>query len=261
MGASMHDPRKAVMIVALASWQDPSGVLQTVPARIEDRSLGGACLRLKKPVVVGSKLKVETHRERFFGVSKYCRNEGLEFVVGVQRDKAIESVMSLPELPVGETTPVADAKPVLSVDSEDRAVEKTSAPAVVTPAVGPVPEVTVEPAAAQASQIAVEIARVSPEPDRPPVLLQASKARKTMRNKLLELAHWRTQSAVAVEDGSQPGGKNGDPGIAVPEGEIVEPHSAPVGANIKIELLPVDEIYRAAGITSVRNGASITRVV
>jgi len=259
----MHEPRTAVMIVALASWQDPTGVLQTVPARIEDRSFGGACIRLKKPVVVGSKLKVETHREQFFGVSKYCRTEGLDFLVGLQRDKTINSIMSLPELPAREAPHSDTAKPAESsgVKTEDHPVETIPALAAATPAVESVPEASVEPAAAQAKKVEVEITRVSPEPYGAPVHTEAPKPRKTMRNKFLELAHWRNKSAVAGENGNGHGGKTGNPGTSVPDGEILEPHSAVMNAKVKIELLPVDEIYRAAGITSVRNGASITRVV
>lgn len=262
MGRFMHEPRTAVMIVALASWQETNGVVETVPARIEDRSSGGACIRLKKPVVVGSKLKVETHREHFFGVSKYCRTDGMDFLVGIQRDKTINSVMSLPASLVQEAPPSEDAKPVLllNVKVEDHPVETTLAPAAATPAMLSVPGVAVEPAAAQAKEIKVEIFRVSPEPDRPPDFLEAPQGRKTMRNKLLELAHWRSKPSVVVEDENE-SGENGNRNQSAPDGEIAELHSTPVGANLKIELLPVDEIYRAAGITSVRNGASITRVV
>ena len=253
-----QDRRTAVMIVALASWQDPSGMLQTVPARIEDRSLRGACLRLKRPVIVGSKLKVETHREHFFGVSKYCRTEGLDFLVGIQRDKTITSVMSLPELPLGEQASAEDTHQApLPTKIEDPTGQATPAPSAAT--FSPATKGSDKPVAPQEKDITVEVPQLTREPARPHV--EARKARKTMRNKLLEFAHWHSKSAAVSENGNYHIDTNANQSSSVAEGVIIEPHSAPAGAHVKIELLPADEIYREAGITSVRNGASITRVI
>jgi hypothetical protein len=55
----MPEFRTPVMTWVEASWEDSSGVLQTVPARMEDKSTGGACIRIKIPIAVGAKLKVQ----------------------------------------------------------------------------------------------------------------------------------------------------------------------------------------------------------
>jgi hypothetical protein len=44
MSTAMRELRSAVMISVEASWQDESGVLKTISARMEDRSVSGACM-------------------------------------------------------------------------------------------------------------------------------------------------------------------------------------------------------------------------
>jgi hypothetical protein len=61
---------------------------------MEDKSLGGACIRVKTPIGVGSKLSIQWRFEQFSGIAKYCRSEGREYLVGIQRDAAKSSVSS-----------------------------------------------------------------------------------------------------------------------------------------------------------------------
>jgi hypothetical protein len=56
---------------------------------MEDKSAGGACIRVKTPIQVGSKLSVQWRWEQFSGIAKYCRSEGRDYVVGIQRDTGI----------------------------------------------------------------------------------------------------------------------------------------------------------------------------
>src|SRR5690348_3158189 len=93
----MREPRIAVMMMGEASWEDQGGRAQTVPVCLEDKSPGGACIRVKSPIGVGSKLRVHCRREQFTGVSKYCRNDGKEFLVGIQRDNRMSST-AMPEV-------------------------------------------------------------------------------------------------------------------------------------------------------------------
>ena len=78
--------RKPVLTLVEVSWQDPDGTLQTVPASMEDTSVGGARIRIKKPIVVGSKLRIRWRHEHFSGTARYCRPERGEYLVGIQRD-------------------------------------------------------------------------------------------------------------------------------------------------------------------------------
>ena len=76
MSTAAREARIAVMMLVEVSWDDAEGRLQRSSARMEDKSLSGACIRLKKPVPVGAKLKVQSRSEQFAGVVKYCRSEG-----------------------------------------------------------------------------------------------------------------------------------------------------------------------------------------
>jgi len=93
----MPEPRSLVMTVVEVSWEDPGGTFQTVPARMEDRSASGACIRINARIVVGSKLRIQSHWEQFSGTAKYCRSEGTEFVVGIQRDAAPSESPAVPQ--------------------------------------------------------------------------------------------------------------------------------------------------------------------
>lgn len=74
------------MARAELQWEDSTGTSRTVHAMLEDISRGGAGIRLRQPISVGSKLNVKWHKEQFSGTVRYCRREGGEYFLGVQRD-------------------------------------------------------------------------------------------------------------------------------------------------------------------------------
>src|SRR5579864_4504201 len=80
------EPRTAIMANAEVVWEDQSGTLRGAFAKIEDTSRSGACIRLSVPISVGANLKVKWHRDQFSGVAKYCRREGGDYVLGIQRE-------------------------------------------------------------------------------------------------------------------------------------------------------------------------------
>ncbi|HET7108121.1 MAG TPA: hypothetical protein VFI38_15010 [Candidatus Acidoferrum sp.] len=86
MGGATQEARTAVMILVEATWLDLSGEVQSVTARMENRSEHGACIRIKQPVAVGKRIYIQSHREEFSGIARYCRVDGKEFLVGLQRD-------------------------------------------------------------------------------------------------------------------------------------------------------------------------------
>src|ERR1700722_656672 len=96
----MREPRTAVMTMVEASWQEESGTLRTVPACMEIKSAGGACIRLKTPISVGSKLSIRWRFDTFTGTARNCRSEGREYLVGIQRNAADAPVVSSPAPPV-----------------------------------------------------------------------------------------------------------------------------------------------------------------
>jgi hypothetical protein len=86
MAAGMAELRTPVMILVDVSWLDTAGVLQKCRACMEDKSASGACIRVKTAIALGSKLKIQWRFEQFFGIVKYCRLDGREYLVGVQKD-------------------------------------------------------------------------------------------------------------------------------------------------------------------------------
>src|SRR5579862_3669811 len=90
MAATMPELRTPVMIFVEAAWEDEKGNLQTSRACMEDKSARGACIRLKASVAPGSKIRIQWRFEEFFGIVKYCRSEGRDFLVGIQRDNTIQ---------------------------------------------------------------------------------------------------------------------------------------------------------------------------
>jgi len=86
MSGTTPEPRTAVMILVEASWVDNSGTLRSTPARMENRSAHGACIRIKTRVGVGVRLYIQSHREKFSGIAKHCHVDGKEFLVGIHKD-------------------------------------------------------------------------------------------------------------------------------------------------------------------------------
>jgi hypothetical protein len=53
---------------------------------MENTSNSGACIRVKKPIDVRAKLRVQWRWEEFSGAARYYRKEGIDYLVGIQRD-------------------------------------------------------------------------------------------------------------------------------------------------------------------------------
>jgi hypothetical protein len=104
----MAERRTAVMIVADAWWESPDGSLQNGRARIVNKSVSGACVRIEKQILVGAKLKIESRWDKFCGVAKYCRSDGRGYLVGIQRKAGVEAI------------PKQTAKTLLSRDDRQR---------------------------------------------------------------------------------------------------------------------------------------------
>src|ERR1700688_5213618 len=92
----MREPRNLVMTLVEAWWEDQDGIIHSFPVRMEDRSVSGACIRIKTPILVGSKLRIQSHWEQFSGTAKYCRSEGKDYIVGIQRDAVQSPIPAVP---------------------------------------------------------------------------------------------------------------------------------------------------------------------
>jgi hypothetical protein len=80
------EPRIAIMARAEVVWEDHLGAWRGAQGKIEDTSLSGACIRVGVPIGVGARLRVKWHREEFSGIAKYCRRDGGDYVLGIQRE-------------------------------------------------------------------------------------------------------------------------------------------------------------------------------
>ena len=58
------------------------------PGTLEDTSNSGACIRVGKFIHIGSKVVIKWHREQFPAVTRNCRRDGKEFLLGVMREPA-----------------------------------------------------------------------------------------------------------------------------------------------------------------------------
>jgi hypothetical protein len=84
------ETRKAMMAVATVTWEGEDETVRTARARIEDTSPSGACFRLKVPIKSGTRVEVSWCRDDFSGMSKWCREEDGEYVVGPDCKQAIK---------------------------------------------------------------------------------------------------------------------------------------------------------------------------
>jgi len=309
------DIRKPVLIQVEASWENPDGTLQTVRARMEDTSVGGACIRVKAPLVVGTKLKVQWRHEHFSGTVRHCRRDGMEYLAGIQRD-AIESPIPSrprpnvipPRQSASRSSPPAPGVQVPTAKNptaNDPTVEAQSppkpqpSPPHEVPLVEQKPESdslvsiansTTMPARAVGDEIDAAdgprsrspaldaLLRSEPPaelPVEPPTELQtkeppkqAGGGRKRMRDKWLELP-WRKKqegpSASGPENGTASG--KGSSEKENPMHDLTQPtpkipaRSAREVPTFQVDLSPVEDIYRAAGIMDPRRGYSINKVV
>ncbi|MGC2246376.1 MAG: hypothetical protein WA609_07210 [Terriglobales bacterium] len=307
--------RKPVLTLVEASWQGSDGSLQTVPARMEDKSAGGACIRVKAPIVVGAKLKIKSRHENFSGTARYCRTESGEFLVGIQRDSAnsplpdrakpkdvpVRKSMSndAPISSAEASTVKATAAPVPTVEIKSPPPEPQQSKPSEVPAVGQQAEsdATLHPektitghASAHSHEIEKEYSPDSRPPDLASLMLrelppnpraepgtelqtkqlpkEAGEGRKRMRDKWLELPWHRKQEGVS---GSGPGdgeaGSNGNNAKENSMHDLTQPiqkvsvRAAREAPTFQIDLSPMEDIYRAAGIMDPRKGYSITKVV
>ena len=138
-----QEPRKAIMAVAKVTWEDEDETVHTAPATIEDTSPSGACFRLKIPIRAGSRVEVSWCRDDFSGMTKWCREDQGEFLVGMQRDRITSKAVAriVPKAQAPSARPL-DIPPARSANSprvseaghpNAREAERLSVPEVERP--------------------------------------------------------------------------------------------------------------------------------
>jgi hypothetical protein len=323
MGTAMRELRTAVMILVDVSWQSPSGSPQTTSARMEDRSPSGACIRIKTPIEVGAQLRVQWRFEQFSGVCKYCRREGYEYVVGIQRDanqsnanqrgthqpdavqgivprqtdqsagpkgSASASAAAKVQSPQGQENNSGDSPPLPPAQERDPILHFVKPAASAAPRLVPkfvAPEIVARAAISPDSVAAGNLARSDewdanriarhrafaarrPTPVRrqeTPTRKEVRKERKFMGRNWLERAPWNNKqespgvNAADSGDAKNHSGKENTEMSAPSPNFKLSPEPDSKTASFQVDLLPMEEVYRAAGVSTPAKGYSVHKVV
>ncbi len=272
MDGPIIEPRTALWAVAEVWWDDPTGKPLRSAATLEDTSLSGACLRLKTPITIGSRLTVKWHRENFSAVARNCRRDGREFLLGVRRDPTGTIASTPPYDAPPSQLAAASAEPARSAPKDapaaaklppapaqrESAQPKSAAPsAKAEPApVAPTPARTADPpVAAPAVDSPAVSPRSSPVPrsSSPPEAPPPPHERKVMLPKSFFPNFWRRQQDATS-------GPEKAINMETPVNKS-QPHPAESLTGSQSSLLSYDDIYHAAGILTPRSGYGVHKVV
>jgi hypothetical protein len=272
---------------------------------MEDKSLSGACIRVKKPIEVGVRLRIQWRFEQFSGVVKYCRREDWDYVAGIQRDaenlllsptagreavlpdsvKKVEPPASVLTHSPGTLEAevrvkvqsralnnIAATKPTAENKNKDVARVGNDVTGAPMPGIKRV-EVDSDNDRARAGNRSGEVLGARPRNGareaQKAETKEISKERKSMVRKWLGLAPSHSKRAdLSVRnagdraDSDGKGEKENSMHNAFPSLNKNVEESKPAGdAGFQVDLLPVEEIYRSAGIMNPRRGYSVRKVV
>jgi hypothetical protein len=271
----IKERRFAIMATVRISWKDQAGHLRDAIGKIEDISTSGACIRMSVSIRVGSELSVKWQKENFSGVVKYCRRDGQEYVLGLQKYKATSDVRPAAATGNAEGKP---APPEADGDrdtwSNERAEPRTQTGAI------PLPSNNDKAMAAPSHNTTVSSGGthelVDREPQEPlssaqmdirsteaqPQKSSQVQERKTMLEKWLNRAGGRNPQEAPV---ASTNGKHSTVETQFEEAVSVNHPNANANgkgpAIFQSDLLSPEDIYRAAGIMSLRLGYGINTVV
>ena len=287
------------MILVEAFWEDQNGTAQTARARMEDKSVRGACIRVKTPIRLGSKLRIQWRFEQFSGIVKYCRGYGCEYLVGIEKDNAYKSTFtSIPKAtpsqpnnadfrnsdqpnwtaPIQVPAKTEDSNPGefpvarQKADSQPGAIPGTAARRTLPRGFVRIraqrerhrswrPQQAAQPPAFNARQIQLH----TKQPSTPG---EAGKETKHMGLRWLNPATWHAKHDDFSARHDHKGASDKEnlmPDTTQPTekdaGGSARESSAREVPTFEVELLSTEEIYRAAGIITPRKGYGVNKVV
>lgn len=253
---------------------------------MENRSSGGACIRLRREVPVGTKIRLQWRWDQFSGTTKYCRNDGRDYVVGIQRDMP-DSEAETPGKEISlalaggkpERAPIWGGVerrkgnlPGAATAENGRHQSVPRADAATNPATFLMRALdlidAMEPRLPKSRPQEFAVPRAAEQQGRPKEeRKEASKEKKHMGRKWFDVG----QKPEGQElDALSPAGpvNNLEPVTppaapsAMPERRITTMKAREVeDASSSIELLSMQDIYQSAGILNPRKGYSILKVV
>jgi hypothetical protein len=281
MNQGTPEPRTPVMIMAEVSWEDQGGAVQNARARIENKSSGGACIRLNKKIAVGTKLRVEGQWERFSGEARYCRQDGRDYLVGIQKDKTdwpppkrlvgrLETgkESGLPpdvEALVERTREREPGRGNEAFASDDEFAAgstqgKWGGGRMTEMSAGGTGRRIWSAARRVPQENGFEELESMEERRQPSAEEDASKERKHMRRKWFDMGHKEEKQEELNEIGpDREETPNRAPTIRLPAERVLDADEPESGAEL--ELLSMEDIYRVAGIVGPRKGYSINKIV
>ena len=286
----MPEPRTPVMIQVEATWEDQNGALQGIRARMEDKSTGGACIRVKTPIEPGSKLRIQWRFEQFSGIVKYCRSEGREYLVGIQRDTTKSLITGPVRADIPAQQAINNTGSVLTKDKMQSPTKRPESNSEEIPiarrkaegqpisrtgqAMATVPRGFGHGRASRERHRASRLpesslrhgldARPVQLPTQSPEQKDAGKERKPMGHKWFQLATWRNKKVDPSTSHDESIGTSEKESLMHPTTQFTESdstHSAREVPTFEIELLSTEDVYRAAGIMSPRKGYGVNKVV
>lgn len=241
-------------------WEDPGGAASRVSAIIEDKSPSGVRIRLKSAIPVGTSLTVVWARDQFSGIARNCRNDGHEFVVGIERDLTHRAEPAPKDAPATASVPPQGADPlskpnVLSEPPSSRFEAKPE------PGVAPGPETKT---AAQAEAKTGPKAERRPEPSSGP---SAATAHSQPTQPASSSGHERNAmqpkgffSKFQRHEQDQSGAASHSQHPEAPVNSKAET-SAPTRSNDpQSDFLSCEDIYHASGIMPPHTKYDITKV-
>jgi hypothetical protein len=277
------EPRTAIMAVAEVVWEDQLGAWRGAVTRIEDTSRSGACIRLSVPISVGAKLKIKWHREEFSGVAKYCRRDGGDYVLGIQRETSeneasttvlFDHATTSLSMPPSTNIQGAPAQQEKNVQELPKTVLQPGSAPIAAKTVAHLMATEAVPNVAYESETANQRTPVSdPDPKHAPELgtyrrneIQAQEPSKGQErtivfNKLLHLGAERQQQNAP--DGNS---SNTKAQVKVTDAKIPRVNQTSANARVTVHppnqgsLLSLQDIYLAVGIMSSRLGYNIDTV-
>jgi hypothetical protein len=250
---------------------------------------------MKTAIPLETTLRIQWRFEQFSGIVKYCRKEGREFLVGIQRDSAKITLSDAP-LPQNALPPQSiktnapqdfgsarldPAQPDAKISSPRQEARHTDDPerqgiTEVPPPVRPSSNaaVTLPYGFAHKATNANLVSRpqefitprqTEPRPEPPPKRKEAVKERKLMGRKWLGLAPWHNKPDDSSANGDEIGNRTIQKENSMPQStspaEKAPLHSAREVPTFQVELLPMEDIYQAAGIVTPRKGYGVNKVV
>jgi hypothetical protein len=265
----MAEPRTLVMTIVEVSWEDASGTLRIVPGRLEDKSAGGACVWVKTPITVGSRLRIQWRFEQFSGIAKYCRSEGFEYRVGIQRDEIYTPIptRAVADAP-HEAKPIEPSPASARIESLPRHEADPEINGLRTPkiahseaeinsqSIGPAPTEHVSPGSNSTDLLTEQAAKRK----------DAGRERKRMQRNWLGLPHWHHNQDALSGNGNGNSHNDSEKESLAPEPShmaektLVDSTQKPV-FGFQAGLLPIEDIYRDAGIMNPPKGYGIRKVV